>query len=46
MTAPISKQVFHDDIQEGMVGDGQFRNASPKGGWFFKVSDHNPCRKH
>lgn len=36
MTAPISKQVFHDDIQEEMVGDGQFRNASPKGGWFFK----------
>lgn len=35
-TAPISKQVFHDDIQEEMVGDGQFRNASPKGGWFLK----------
>lgn len=30
------KQVSHDGLQEETVGDGQFKSASPKGGWFFK----------
>lgn len=31
MAKDSSEILKHDDTQEEMVGDGQFRNASPKG---------------